>query len=139
MSNKDLEQEFQERLKKELRKHRLKQKLSQKAVADALMVSEATYYRWEKYGQCLTDIFSLLNVFRVLDFSTVEIIDLLGLAPLTLGEIEAVYQDEDILKSIKGNAIYSAMREKCPDIDGFYLRKLLVLLSEENFKRPERK
>ena len=99
MSNKDLEQEFQERLKKELRKHRLKQKLSQKAVADALMVSETTYYRWEKYGQCLTDIFSLLNVFRVLDFSTVEIIDLLGLAPLTLGEIEAVYQDEDILKA----------------------------------------
>lgn len=125
----------QKKLSKQLLDHREKHKLSQCDVADAVGKSRDTYQRWESSGKCLTDIFSLLKVFEVLDFSTTEIIDVLGLPHLTLSEVKEIYQDEDLLKSIKGNGIYSAMRKNCPDIDDFTLQKLLVLFLEECLKR----
>ena len=126
----------QEKLGKQLLNHRNKLKLSQYDAASAVGKSPDTYQRWE-YGQHLTDIFSLLRVFEVLKFSTTEIIDVLGLPPLTLDEVKATYQDEDTLKSIKENGIYSVMRKKCPDMNDFTLEKLLILFLEEHSKRLE--
>lgn len=135
--NENFELEFQERLKKQLLEHRTKRNFSQQGVADAVGKSLYTYQRWENSGQCLTDIFSLLRVFQALDFSTTEIIGVLGLPPLTLSEIKAIYQDEDTLKSIKENGICSAVREKCPDMDDFILERLLAILLKEHSKRLE--
>lgn len=141
MQHEYLKQEFQERYKKELkqqlRQHRKKGNLTQLNVADAVGVSLDTYHRWESTGQHLTDIFTLLNVFQVLDFSTTEIIDVLGLPPLTLNEVKSIYQDEDTLKHIKEKGICSAMRENCPDMDDFTLEKLLSILLNEHSKRLE--
>lgn len=139
MVNEDFILEFQEKLKRQLFEHRTKLKLSQLDVADAVGRSRDTYLRWEKYGQRLTDIFKLLSVFQVLEFSTTEIINVLGLPPLTLSEMKAIYQDEDTLKNIKENGIYSAMRENCPDMEDFILEKLLALLFKEHSKRLERR
>lgn len=135
--NQNLEQELQTKLKRQLRKHREKLNLKQLDVANAVGKSLDTYSYWESTGRRLTDIFSLLSVFQALEFSTAEIIDVLGLPPLTLNEIKAIYQDEDTLKNIKGNGIYSAMRENCSDIDDFTLTKLLVLLLKERLRRLE--
>ena len=133
--NDNLEKKFQERLKEQIREHRKRQKLRQLDVANALGVSLDTYQHWEKPSQSLTNISDILSVFRELDFSTAEIIDVLGLAPLTPSEVKAVCQDEDTLKCIKGNTIYAAVREKCPDMDVFTLEKLLILLLDEHSKR----
>lgn len=127
----------QKKLKELLRGHRTKQNLRQSDVADAVGKSLDTYQRWESSGQCLTDIYSLLSVFKALDFSTAEIIDVLGLPPLTAGEMEAICQDGDTLKSIKENGIYSVIREKCPDMNDFILEKLLAILFQEHSKRLE--
>lgn len=127
----------QKKLKELLRGHRTKQNLRQSDVADAVGKSLDTYQRWESSGQCLTDIYSLLNVFRALDFSTAEIIDVLSLPPLRPSEVIDVCQDEDTLKSIKENGIYSVMRKECPGIDNLTLKKLLHLLVGELFKRLE--
>lgn len=135
MKNENFEREFQERLREQLYEHREKRKLSQLDVADMVGTSHSTYQHWESSGKRLTDIYRLLNVFDALDFSTTEIIDVLGLAPLTLSEIQAVYRDEDILKSTRSNGIYSAMRKKYSDMDDLTLEKLLILLSEEHVKR----
>lgn len=133
----EYQEEFQKRLKGKIREHRKEKNLTQSAVAQALKVSLDTYRHWEKDSRPLTDIFNMLSVFQVLEFSTAEIVDLLGLAPLTSGEIKAACQDEDMLKSIEGNTIYSIVREKCSSMDGLTLGKLLALLSEENLKRVE--
>lgn len=127
----------QEKLKKLLREHRKNQKLSQNEVAEMVGKSLDTYQRWESSGQRLTDIFTLLSVFQVLKISTSEIIDVLGLRPLTLSEVEDIYQDENTLKSIEGNGICSAMRKKCPDMDDFILERLISILFEEHSKRLE--
>lgn len=127
----------QKKLKELLRGHRTKQNLRQSDVADAVGKSLDTYQRWESSGQCLTDIYSLLNVFRALDCSTAEIIDVLSLPPLRPSEVIDVCQDEDTLKSIKENGIYSVMRKECPGIDNLTLKKLLHLLVGELFKRLE--
>ncbi len=133
----EYEVEFQKRLKEQLRKHRNKKNLHYLDVANAIGKSYDTYYRWENTGQHLTDIFSLLSVFRTLDFSTSEIIDVLGLPPLTSCEAKTICQHEDMLESIKENGIYLAMCKKCPDMDDFTWGKLLVLLLEEYLKRLE--
>lgn len=137
MYNKNFELEFQEKLKKELKEHREKHNYSQLGVADAVGKSLDTYQRWESSGKYLTNIFTLLSVFHELNFSTTEIIDVLGLPPLTLSEIKAIYQDEDTLENIKENGIYSVMRKKCPDMDDFTLEKLLALFLNEHLKRLE--
>ena len=130
------EKKFQEELSRQLYEHRQKRKLTQYEVADAVGKTVDTYQRWESSGKHLTDIFSLLSVFKALDFSTAEIIDVFGLPPLTLSEIKDIYQDKDIL-DIKRNGIYSAMCKKCPEIDDFTLGKLLLLLMKEYVKRRE--
>ena len=135
MQNENFKKQFQEKLSEQLREHRIKQNYSQVGIANAVGVALHTYQRWESRGQHLTDIFRLLKVFRELKFSTAEIIDVLGIPPLTLNEVEDLYQDENTLKSIKENSVCSAMREKCPDIDDFTLAKLLEILMKEYLKR----
>ena len=137
MENKNeyFELEFQKNLKKQLHEHRIKRKLRQLDVANAIGKSLDTYQRWESTGQHLNDIFSLLSVFRVLNFSTTEIIDVLGLPPLTLSEIKGIYQDEDTLKDIKENGICSAIRKNCHHMNDFVLEKLLTILLNEHLKR----
>lgn len=139
MQNKkqNLEQELQTKLKRKLREHRKKQNLTQLQVANALGISLDTYQHWEKPSKPLTNIYDILSVFQVLEFSVTEIMEVLGFPPLTSSEIRAVCQDEDTLKRIQGNTIYSAVRKECPDMDDFTLVKLLVLLSGENLKRVE--
>lgn len=133
----EFQEKFQKRLKGKIRERRKEKNLTQSAVAQALEVSPDTYQHWEKGSRPLIDIFNMLSVFQVLEFSTAEIVDILGLPPLTSSEIKAVCQDEDMLKSIQGNTIYSVVREKCSSMDGLTLGKLLALLSEENLKRVE--
>lgn len=139
--NKYFKQEFQEevqkRLKEQIRERRIKQNLRQIDVANALGISLDTYQNWEKHDRSLTDIFSILSVLLVLDFSTADIVDVLGLAPLTLREIKNVCQDEDTLKNIQGNTVYSVMREKCPDLDDFTLERVHYLIMGEHLKRLE--
>lgn len=139
IKNQNYQEEFQERLKRQLHEHRRNLKLSQIEVAQAVGKTPDTYQRWESSGQHLTDIFSLLSIFQVLHFSTTEIIDVLGLPPLTLGEIKAIYQDEDTLKNIKENGIYPAVRERCPDMDDVTLGKLLAFFLSEYLKRLEKR
>ena len=137
--NKYLKQEFQDevqtKLMRQIREHRKKQGLRQSDVAKALGIPLDTYQHWESPNRKRINVFHILSILHELEFSTAEIVDLLGLAPLTSSEIKAVCQDEDTLKSIQGNTFYSVMRKKCPDMDGLTLGKLLVLLSEENLKR----
>lgn len=128
-------EEFQKKLKTQIRQHRTEHNYSQVGIANAVGVTDKAYQRWEYSGQHLTNIFRLLQVFRELEFSTTEIIDVLGLPPLTLNEVKSIYQDEDILKSIKEHSFYSVMRKKCPDIDDFTLEMILKLLLEERLKR----
>lgn len=131
------ELELQEKLKGQIREHRKKRKLSQLNVANAVGKSVDTYQRWEYTGKGLTNIFILLSVFQTLNFSITEIIDILGLPPLTLSEIKTIYQDEGTLKSIKENGICSAIRENCHHMDDFTLERLLVILLKEHSKRLE--
>lgn len=132
---KDLEQEFQRRLKGKIRERRKGLKLRQADVAKAVGVSLDTYQHWESPSQPLNNLFDILSVCQALGFSSAEVVDVLGLVPLTPSEIKAVCQDGDMLKSIQGNTIYSVIREKCPDIDDFTLERLLVLIFKERFKR----
>lgn len=131
--------EFQEKLKTQIREHRIKQDYSQIGVANAVETTLNNYQRWESTGQYLTNIFRLLKVFRELRFSTIEIIDVLGLPPLTLNEIKAICQDEDTLKSIKEHSVYSIMRKECFDMDDYTLEMLLKFFLEERLKRFERR
>ena len=82
-------EQFEQRLREALHQHREKLGLGQVRVADSLGISPSTYQRWES-GQSLTDIFKLLKVFRTLKFTTTEVIDLLGLPPLTADELEEI-------------------------------------------------
>lgn len=134
--NKVSEQElFEKRLKKQLRDHRRKLGITQEYAASLLDKSEKAYQRWESTGKCLTDIFSLLKAFQVLEFSTVEIIDVLGLPPLTLNDMKAVCQDGETLKHIKEDGIYSYMRKNCNSMDYTTIEKLLDVLSSERLKQ----
>lgn len=135
--NQNLEQELQTKLKRQLREHREKLKLRQLDVANALGISLDTYQHWEKPSQRLNNISDILSAFKVLRFSTTEIIDVLGLSPLTASEAEAICQDEDTLKSIKENGIRSAMRESYCHVDDFTLEKMLIDLLKECLKRLE--
>lgn len=116
--------EFQKRLHKALFEHRKNKHFTQQVVADKMCISLDTYKRLE-HGKCL-DISRLLSVLQELDFSTAEIIDVLGL-PLLTGQ------------EIKENAIYSAVRENCHDMDNMTLEKLLSIICVERAKRLEKK
>ena len=128
------EKEFPKKLKNQLREHRKKQHLTQQKVAKKVRKSLDTYQRWET-GEGLVNIYSLRSVFHVLGFSTTEIIDLLGLPPLTSNEIEAICQDEETLKDIKEHGFYFVIRKKSSGIDDITLVKSLIVLLEEHVKR----
>lgn len=110
--------------------HRNKLKLSQFEVSERLGISEKTYQRWESSEETLTDIFKILSVFQVLEFTTTEIIDVLGLPPLTLDEIKVDFPDIEILKSIK---------ENCCNMEDSAIERLIVILMNEHLKRHDRK
>lgn len=135
IKNQNYQEGLQERLKRKIREYRTQKELRQRDVADKLGISLDTYQHWEKPSQPLTNISDILNVFRVLEFPVTEIIEVLGLPPLTSSEIKAVCQDEDTLKGIQRNTIYSVVRKECPDMDDLTLEKLLAILMEEHLKR----
>ena len=89
------EEEIKKRLTEQMVQHRdEKLKLTQKEAAELLATSEKTYQRWESSGKGLSDFFVIQNIFRTLHFSTTEIINVLGLPPLSLSEAKELCQDE---------------------------------------------
>lgn len=134
--NNDLKKEvIIKRLTERMFQHRSTSGLSQKDAAESLGKSEKTYQRWESDGSGLSDIFNILNVFRVLHFSTTEMIEVLGLPPLELSEIKELYQDDETLKSIQENSIYTFVRKTCGGMESITIEKLLCVLLKEYFKR----
>lgn len=81
--------EIRNRLKEKMLQHRDKLGLKQREVAELLDKDEKTYQRLESTGNGLSDFFDIQNIFRVLEFSTTDIIDVLGFPPLTLNEIKS--------------------------------------------------
>ena len=98
---------FQGRLKDQLLKHRDKLNLSQLWVAMSLEKSQSTYQRWEATGENLTNIFTLLKVFRILKFSFTEIVEMLELPQPNMDELKELYQDENIEKTVKEMGLLS--------------------------------
>ena len=130
------EEEIKKRLTEQMVQHRdEKLKLTQKEAADLLYTSEKTYQRWESSGKGLSDFFVIQNIFRTLHFSTSEIINVLGLPPLTLNEVKELYQDKETLKSLQENSIYSFVRQKCDKWEDITIEKLFFVLLKEYFKR----
>lgn len=123
------------RLTEQMFKNRKELKLTQEKVAELLGKSEKTYQRLESTGCGLSDFFTILNIFQVLQFSTIEIIEVLGLPPLTLSQIKELYQDEDTPKSIQENSICSSISQICAKMDSSTLEKLFCTLMKEYLKR----
>lgn len=110
-------------------------KMSQAVASEALGISEKTYQRRESAGAGLDDIFNVLEMFRVFNFSTIEIIDALGLPPLKMSEMKELYQNEKLLKNIEESGICNYMHDHCADMDDITIANLLNILSSENLKR----
>lgn len=127
--------EIRNRLKEKMLQHRDKLGLKQREVAELLDKDEKTYQRLESTGNGLSDFFDIQNIFRVLEFSTTDIIDVLGFPPLTLNEIKELYQDEETLKSIRENGICSSIRQTCNKMENITIEKLLYILLIEHLKR----
>lgn len=123
------------RLIEQMFQHRERLGLTQKQAAELLGKSEKTYQRWESSGDGLSNFFDIQNIFKILQFSTTEIINVLGLPPLTLNEVEELYQDEETLKSLRENSVYSFISKKCDGLESITIEKLLYILSKEYFKR----
>ena len=123
------------RLTQQMFLHRKKLGLKQHEVAELLGKSEKTYQRLESTGRGLSDIFDILEIFQVLHFSTTEIVNVLGLPPLTLSEITEVYQDEETLKSIRENSICSAIRQTCGEMETSTIERLIFTLMKEQCER----
>ncbi len=132
------EEKIRHQLSEQFRLHRKKLDYTQAKVAELLGKSESVYQRWESTGEHLGNIFDILEVFRVLDFSTADIIDVLGLPPLDVSEIEAVCQDKKICKDIKKDGIYFYMKKNCEDITDLTFEKLLDMLFLEHLKRQQK-
>lgn len=124
-----------ERLTEQMLQHRKALGLKQGEVAELLDKPEKTYQRWESTGSGLSIFFDIQNIFKVLHFSTTEIVNILGLSPLTSSEIEELYQDEEILKSIREKSICSSIRQKCGEMQSITIEKLLCILLKEYLKR----
>ena len=122
---------LEERIKHQLREHREKRKLTLFDVAERVGKSMETYRRWESQGKHLTCIYDLAEVFRVLDFSTAEIIHLLDLPPLTLEEIETVSETQEMLTEVKERGVYFYIKEHCADMETVTISKLITILLEE--------
>lgn len=134
------EEQFKQRLREALRQHRKELGLTQVKTAELFHIASSTYERWES-DKSPTCIFSLLDVFRTLKFTTTEVIDLLGLPPLTADELEEISPDEETLKRLKGESIYTYVRRNCKEMTDFTIDKLLILLLDEEHSRrlPEGK
>lgn len=124
-----------ERLKTEIRERRRDLHLTQAQVGRSLNKSEKGYQRTENEGVGLSDIFKLLEILYLLEFSTSEIINLLELPPLKPSEIKDICQDEDALGSIQENELCCYIGEHCTDMDTATIASLLEILSIENRKR----
>ena len=131
--------EFKIRIRKCLYARRKELKLKQREMAQRLGKSEKTYQRWESTGEGLSDILEVLEVFRKLKFSTLEIADVLGLPPIELDEIKERYQDEAILTSIRESSIYIYLRDNCSSVNDVLLEKLLDVITAERLKRRRNK
>ena len=118
---------IKERLRQQMFLHREKLGLKQREVAELLGKSEKTYG--------LSDIFDILEIFQVLHFSTTEIVNVLGFPPLTLSEVTELYQDEEILKSIRENAICSTIRQTCGKMETSTIERLIFTLMKEQCQR----
>lgn len=127
-------EQFEQRLREALRQHRKALGLGQTRAADLFHVASSTYERWES-GKSLTDIFKLLKVFRTLKFTTTEVIDLLGLPPLTADELEGISPDEETLKLLKGERIYTYVRQNCGEMSDSTINRLLTFLLQEERNR----
>ena len=130
---------FQDRLRDQLLKHRDKLNFSQVKVAMSLEKSQSTYQRWEATGENLTNIFDLLKVFRILNFSFTEIIKILELPQPNVDELNEFYQDENIEKTIKEMGLTTYVRNNCADMDDMLIEKLLDILFTERLKRHEKR
>lgn len=115
--------------------HRKTLGLTQGEVAELLGKTEKTYQRCESAGSGLSNFLDIQKVFKVLQFSTTEVIDLLKLPPLTLKEVEEHYQDEETLKSIRENSICSFLRQTCGKLESTTIEKMLCILLKEYLKR----
>ena len=126
---------IKERLRQQMFLHREKLGLKQREVAELLGKSEKTYQRLESTGRGLSDIFDILEIFQVLHFSTTEIVNVLGFPPLTLSEVTELYQDEEILKSIRENAICSTIRQTGGKMETSTIERLIFTLMKEQCQR----
>lgn len=122
-------------LTEQMLKHRETLKLTQKEVSELLGKPEKTYQRWESTGSGLSAFSDIKNIFKVLKFSTIEIINLLELQSLTLGEVKELYQNEETLKDIRENTICSYTRQTCGKLESITIEQLLCILLKEYFKR----
>ena len=140
MKNEYLEEkEIQKRLSEQLNIRRGKLGFSQVKVAMLLKKSQSTYQRWETRGQNLPNVSDLLKVFRILDFSLTEIMEVLGLPRPDADELKKLCQDENIEKAIKEASLYSYVRKNCPDLGDMEIEKLLDTLFAERLKRHNAK
>lgn len=130
---------FQGRLKDQLPKHRDKLNLSQLGVAVSLKKSQTTYQRWEATGEGMTNIFILLKVFRILNFSFTEIMEMFELSQPNMDELIEFYQDENIEKTVKEMGLLSYVRNNCTDMNDMLIEKLLDILFAERLKRHKKK
>lgn len=128
-----------EQLTKELFNHRQKLGLMQREVAEFLDRSEKTYQHWESTGEGLSNIFTILQLFQALEFSTAEIIGVLGLPPLTADELKDICPDGDTLKSIQENGICSYVRMNCGKMDYCQIERLFDVLCDERSERRKRR
>lgn len=127
--------EITKRLTEEMLHRREALRLKQREVAELIVKSEKTYQRLESTGKGISDIFEILKIFQVLHFSTTEIINVLGLPPLTLSEIAELYQDGETLKSIRENGICSSIRQMCGEMEINTIERLILILMKEYFKK----
>lgn len=125
-----------ETLKKNFRdgilQHRGKLDLTQEQAAELIGKSVKTYERMEQTGDGVFYLYNALKVFQALDFSTLEIIQLLGLPPLKLEDVKKIYQNEDTLKEIEADGIFRYIEKNRASLDQANIARLLNILSEQN-------
>ena len=124
---------------KQIESHRKKLGLTQQDVADVIGKDVKTYQRFESTGNGSFNVFDILDIFKALDFYTIEIIDSLGLPSLELSEVKSIYRDKNTLKSIEESGICRYVSEQSADMDDFTIASLLDILSRENLKRHQHK
>ena len=123
------------RLTEMMFKHREELGLTQREVAEQLDRDEKTYQRQESSGNGLSKYLYIRDIFSVLHFSSMDVIYVLDLPPLTSSEMEELYKDEETLKSIREKGIHSTIRQTCGEMENTTIEKLLCTLLDEYLKR----